>query len=419
MEAVVYLKAYPWVVRVFWDHIRDGMSASEAGLAVGVSVHTGRAWFADAGGVRPKFPVEGPRKRPRLNLAERDEIQNGVARQESIQSIAQRLRRAPSTIMREIERNAFCYGRYRERYRFGAPKKGGRDAKPRYSAAGAQARTQQRARRPKPRKLATNEKLHYEVQTRLKDKHSPEQIARRLPLDFPDDTEMWVSHETIYQSIYVQGKGNLRRELHQCLRTGRALRKPQRRADRRQTRIRDMVNISERPPEVADRAVPGHWEGDLIVGAEGKSAIGTLVERSTRFVMLLHLPDDHGALTVQNAIVAKMPELPAILRKTLTWDQGIEMANHAAIAAATELDIYFCDPHSPWQRGSNENTNGLLRQYFAKGTDLSVFPAHYLDYVAAELNNRPRKTLGWKTPAEALDELLSNPSDPPAVAFTA
>lgn len=415
----MYLKAYPWVVRQFWDHIRGGMTAGDAGMAVGVSLHTGRKWFAHAGGVSPKFPAEGPRKRPRLSPAERDEIQNGVARQESIRDIAQRLGRAPSTIMREIERNAFCYGRYRERYRFGAPKKGGRDAKPRYSAAGAQARTQERARRPKPGKLAVNEKLHHEVQTRLKDKHSPEQIARRLPLDFPDDTEMWVSYETIYQSIYVQGKGNLRRELHQCLRTGRALRKPQRRADRRQTRIRDMVNISERPAEVADRAVPGHWEGDLIVGAEGKSAIGTLVERSTRFVMLLHLPDDHGALAVQEAIVAKMPELPAILRKTLTWDQGIEMANHAAIAAATNLGIYFCDPHSPWQRGSNENTNGLLRQYFAKGTDLSVFPAHYLDYVAAELNNRPRKTLGWKTPAEALDELLSNPSDPPAVAFTA
>ena len=228
-----------------------------------------------------------------------------------------------------------------------------------------------------------------------------------------------MSHETIYQSIYVQGKGNLHRELHQCLRTGRALRKPQRRADRRRRRIADMVNISERPAEVEDRAVPGHWEGDLIVGAESKSAIGTLVERTTRFVMLLHLPDDHGAVAVQEAIVAKTAELPSILRKTLTWDQGIEMTNHVAIAAATELDIYFCDPHSPWQRGSNENTNGLLRQYFAKGTDLSVFPAHYLDFVAAELNTRPRETLGFRTPAEALDELLSNPSRPPTVAITA
>jgi transposase, IS30 family len=415
----VYLKAYPWVVRQFWDHIRDGMSPADAGAAVGVSVHSGRRWFADAGGVRPKFPDDGPRKRPRLTLGERVIIDVGVKMGTSIRKIADELDRAPSTIMREIERNAFCYGRYRERYRFGAPRKGGRDAKPRYNAAGAQARAQERARRPQPGKLALNEKLHDEVQARLLDKHSPEQIATRLCMDFPDDAEMRVSHETIYQSIYVQGKGNLRRELHQCLRTGRALRKPQRRADARRPRIRDMVNISERPPAVEDRAVPGHWEGDLIVGAESKSAIGTLVERATRFVLLLHLPHDHGALAVQEAIVAKMAELPATLRKTLTWDQGIEMANHADIAAATELDIYFCDPHSPWQRGTNENTNGLLRQYFAKGTDLSVFPADYLDYVATKLNNRPRETLGWKTPAEALDELLSNPSKPPAVASTA
>jgi transposase, IS30 family len=415
----VHLKAFPGVVRQFWDHIRDGMSPADAGVAVGVSLHTGRKWFAHAGGVRPKFPDDGPRKRPRLTQEERIEIDAGVKAAKSIRDIADRLGRHPSTIMREIDRNAFSYGRYRSKYRFGAPKKGGWDTKPRYSAAGAQARAQERARRPKPGKLATNEKLHDAVQTRLLEKHSPEQIARRLPLDFSDEMEMRVSHETIYQSIYVQGKGNLRRELHQCLRTGRALRKPQRRADRRRRRIADMVNISERPAEVEDRAVPGHWEGDLIVGAESKSAIGTLVERTTRFVMLLHLPDDHGAVAVQEAIVAKTAELPSILRKTLTWDQGIEMTNHVAIAAATELDIYFCDPHSPWQRGSNENTNGLLRQYFAKGTDLSVFPAHYLDFVAAELNTRPRETLGFRTPAEALDELLSNPSKPPAVAFTA
>jgi IS30 family transposase len=354
-----------------------------------------------------------------LTLDERVEVQVGVKTNESIQSIADRLGRAPSTIMREIDRNAFCYGRYRERHRFGAPKKGGRDAKPRYSATGAQARAQERARRPKPGKLATNEKLHDEVQTRLNNKHSPEQIAKRLAIEFPDDAEMRVSHETIYQAIYVQGRGNLRRELHQCLRTGRTLRKPRRRTDQRRGRIPDMVNISERPPDVDDRAVPGHWEGDLILGAEGKSAIGTLVERATRFTMLLHLPEDHGAPAVQEAIVPKTAQLPALLRKTLTWDQGKEMTNHVAIAEAAGLDIYFCDPHSPWQRGSNENTNGLLRQYFAKGTDLSIFPAHYLDYVAAELNNRPRKTLGWQTPAEALDELLSNPSKPPAVAFTA
>jgi len=228
-----------------------------------------------------------------------------------------------------------------------------------------------------------------------------------------------VSHETIYQAVYIPGRGNLRRDLDRCLRTGRTLRKPRRRTEERRGRIPNMVNISERPPEVADRAVPGHWEGDLIVGAEGASAIGTLVERTTRFTMLLHLPEDHGALAVQEAIVTKMVQLPSILRKTLTWDQGKEMANHIAIAEAAELDIYFCDPHSPWQRGTNENTNGLLRQYFAKGTDLSVFPADYLDYVAMQLNTRPRKTLDWRTPAEALDELLSNPSKPPTVAITA
>jgi IS30 family transposase len=352
-------------------------------------------------------------------MDERVEIQVGVRTGESIRSIGRRLDRHPSTIMREINRNSFCYGRYRARHRFGAPWRGGWDPTPRYHATGAQARAQHRRGRPKPGKLAVHERLRAEVQTQLGEDYSPEQIAQRLRLDFPDDAEMRVSHETIYQSIYVQGRGSLRRELHQCLRTGRAVRKPQRRADTRRTRIRDMVNISQRPAEVEDRAVPGHWEGDLILGAAGKSAIGTLVERATRFVMLLHLPDDHGALAVQEAIVAKMAQLPAILRKTLTWDQGIEMANHAAIAEAAQLDIYFCDPHAPWQRGSNENTNGLLRQYFAKGTDLSIFPADYLDYVAAKLNTRPRKTLDWKKPAEVLDELLSNPPKPPAVASTA
>ena len=410
------------VERRFWGHIKEGMSAGEAGVAVGVSFHSGRRWFADAGGVKPKFPDESaPRKRPRLTLEERNEIQDGVARDEPIREIARRLGRDPATISREIKRNAVCRGQsnYRARHRFGVKWRGGHDPKPKYRAETAQARAHERARRPKPGKLATNERLREEVQTRLNDKHSPEQIAHRLRVDFPDDKEMRVSHETIYQSLYVQGKGNLRRELHTCLRTGRALRKPRRRADARRGRICGMVNISERPAEVADRAVPGHWEGDLIVGAQGKSAIGTLVERMSRFTLLLHLPDDHTAATVQEAIVTKMAELPSILRKTLTWDQGKEMANHVAIAATAELDIYFCDPHSPWQRGTNENTNGLLRQYFAKGTDLSAFPADYLDYVATQLNNRPRKTLGWKTPAEALDELLSDPSKPPAVALTA
>jgi transposase, IS30 family len=409
-----------WLGRWFWDEIRDGRSASDAGVAVGASMTAGLEWFADAGGVRPRFPDVGPRTRRRLTFEEREQIALGVKVGESIQGMARRLERAPSTIMREIYRNGLCRGRYRGRYRFGAARwRGGWEPTPRYLASTAHTRSWLRARRPKPGKLALCERLHDEVQTRLLEQHSPEQIARRLRLDFADDGEMWVSHETIYRSLYVQGRGNLRRELHHCLRTGRALRKPHRRADSRRGRIPGMVNISARPPEVADRAVPGHWEGDLILGAEHKSAIGTLVERTTRFVMLLHLPNDHGALAVQDAIVTKMAQLPAILRKTLTWDQGSEMANHAAIADATQLNIYFCDPHSPWQRGTNENTNGLLRQYFAKGTDLSVFPADYLDYVATKLNRRPRKTLNWKTPAEALDELLSNPSKPPAVASTA
>ena len=218
---------------------------------------------------------------------------------------------------------------------------------------------------------------------------------------------MRVSHETIYQSIYVQGRGALRRELAVCLRTGRALRKPRRKEGERRGRIPGMVMISERPAEAQDRAVPGHWEGDLIIGAGNKSAIGTLVERSTRFVLLLHLPDGYGADQVAAAMTAAMSGLPAALRRSLTWDQGKEMTGHAQIALATGLDIYFCDPHSPWQRGSNENTNGLLRQYFPKGTDLSVHSPGHLQAVAAELNSRPRKTLGWKTPAQALDEFLA------------
>jgi IS30 family transposase len=359
-------------------------------------------------------------------LQERVEIDFGVRRGESLQSIGRRLGRPASTIKREVDNNGLhnMYhpertSGYRRKEAFGV-RQSGRSAMVRYCALTAQAYSDRRARRRKPGKLAVSERLHDEVQTRLVDAHSPRQIAKRLPMDFPDDQEMRVSHETIYQSIYVQGKGNLRRELHTCLRTGRALRKPQRRPNERRGRIPNMVSISERPPEVEDRAVPGHWEGDLILGGTASgSAIGTLVERSTRFVMLLHLPADHGAMAVQEAIVATMAQLPTILRKTLTWDQGSEMANHIAIAAAAQLDIYFCDPHSPWQRGTNENTNGLLRQYFAKGKDLSVFPADYLDYVATKLNRRPRQTLGWKTPAEALDELFSDPSKPPAVASTA
>lgn len=237
--------------------------------------------------------------------------------------------------------------------------------------------------------------------------------------DFPDDPEMWVSHETIYQSLYVQSRGALKRELATHLRTGRTVRKPHPRADQRRERFARMVMISERPAEVEDRAVPGHWEGDLILGsAASGSAVGTLVERATRFVMLLHLPGGHTADIVQEAMVAKMVTLPEQLRLSLTWDQGSEMANHVQIAEATGLSIYFCDPHSPWQRGSNENTNGLLRQYLPKGADLSFYGPGMLDNIAAQLNRRPRKTLNWRTPAEKLQALLSGQSGPPGVATT-
>jgi transposase, IS30 family len=410
------------VWRVFWVRIGAGDDAGAAGVAAGVSVHTGRRWFREAGGVKPQFSEpKSAGSRPRLTLAERIEIHAGVRANESLRSMAWRLGRAASTIKRELDvnvRNRYD-GRksgYRRKEAFGA-RQSGNSARVRYDALAAHHGAEQRARRPKPTKLATNDSLRAEVQTRLELRHSPTQIATRLRRDFVDDPEMWVSHEAIYQAIYVQGRGSLRRDLHQHLRSGRAVRTPQHRCGERRVRIRDMINISERPPEVADRAVPGHWEGDLILGSvASKSAIGTLVERATRFVMLLHLPDNHGAVAVQRAIVEKMTQLPAMLRRSLTWDQGIEMANHIAIAEATDLEIYFCDPHSPWQRGSNENTNGLLRQYFPKGTDLSVFPTNYLDYVATQLNGRPRQTLDWKTPAEALDELLSNP---PTVASTA
>jgi IS30 family transposase len=271
----------------------------------------------------------------------------------------------------------------------------------------AQGLAEQRARRPKRAKLAGNAELRDWVQAGLERNWSPEQISAALGREFEDRPEMRVSHETIYQSIYVQGRGALRRELAASLRTGRALRKPRRTAGERRGMIPGMVMISERPAEAEDRAVPGHWEGDLILGAGNKSAIGTLVERSSRFVMLLHLPGGHGPEQVAAAMTQTMGGLPAAIRRSLTWDRGKEMGYHARISLATGLAIYFCDPHSPWQRGSNENANGLLRQYFPKGTDLSAHSREHLAAVADELNGRPRKTLGWKTPAQALDEFLA------------
>jgi transposase, IS30 family len=329
-----------------------------------------------------------------LSQEEREEIAIGIAAGETDAQIAGRLDRPRSTISRELARNCPRYpdGRlYRRRYR----------------AHSAQRKAEERARRPKTAKLLACPPLREYVQAKLESEEhwSPEQIAARLPIEFPHDERMRISHETIYQSIYVQGRGALRRELASCLRTGRALRKPRRRTAERRGRIKDMVLISERPAEVADRAVPGHWEGDLIIGKDNASAIGTLVERTTRFTLLLHLTDQTAA-TVRDAIASTINTLPTALRRSLTWDQGRELAEHVQLRLATDLEVYFCDPHSPWQRGTNENTNGLLRQYFPKGTDLSVHSPQRLIEVAAGLNGRPRKTLDWQTPFEAFSELL-------------
>ena len=383
--------------REFWREVPQWESWKAAGAAVGASNRLVLRWLAESGGVKPR--LEEPALR--LTYRERCRIEDLRDAGFSQAAIARDLGRHPSTISREITRH--------RKTRDGS-----------YSADHAQALADRDARREKPAKLATNLRLRREVQDRLRQHHSPEQIARRLRVEYPEDPEMWLSHETIYQSLYVQARGGLKRELTQHLRTGRALRKPQRRTDQRRARIPGMVNISQRPPEVADRSVPGHWEGDLVMGStESNSAVGTLVERTTRFLMLLHLPQGHTAPAVQEAMIAKMATLPDQLRRSLTWDQGAEMTNHTQIAEATGLEIYFCDPHSPWQRGTNENTNGLLRQYLPKGTDLSFYGAGMLDNIAAELNARPRKTLDWKTPAEALDELLCQQSQPPDVAPTA
>jgi IS30 family transposase len=403
----------PWpreAWKAFWRQVAAGATTENAAAAVGVSRPVGYRWFAASGGVMPARqvreapPVSSGSHGRRLTAADREEIAHLQRLKKSVTEIAEAIGFHKSTVSRELRRNA---------------------SGDRYRATTAQAAADKRARecRAKSAKLAVNSRLRAEVEDRLKKKQSPEQIARRLPLDFPDDPEMRVSHETIYTSIYVQGRGALRKDLAGHLRTGRAVRKPRAQASQRGTKfggnpLRNVISISERPPCVEDRAVPGHWEGDLIMGAMNASAIGTLVERATGFLGLLHLPGDHTALTMQTAICEYMATLPETLRQTLTWDRGAEMTNHIQIAEATGLDIYFADPASPWQRGSNENTNGLLRQYFPKGTDLSLWGPGYLEQVALEMNNRPRKRLGWRTPAEALDQLLSEHDNPPGVALT-
>ncbi len=426
--------------RRFWVSIAAGQSSEDAAISAGVSQAVGSRWFREAGGMAPSTlaPSQKPLSGRYLSFAEREELAILRAQGAGIREVARRMGRSASTISRELRRNA-------------ATRSGNLD----YRATTAQWHAERAARRPKSAKLAVNGTLRAYVQDRLaglvvapsgaavpgpevfwkgrrhgprKDRRwssawSPEQIAHRLKLDFPDDQTMRVSHEAIYQSLYVQGRGALRRELTACLRTGRALRVPRARSrGRGKSFIVPEIMISERPAEVADRAVPGHWEGDLILGLDS-SAIGTLVERTTRFTMLLHLPRmaahgvsarikngpalaGHGAEAVRESITSTITSLPEQLRRSLTWDQGAEMSQHARLRIEAGLNVYFCDPHSPWQRGTNENTNGLLRQYFPKGTDLSAHSKNALQAVALTLNTRPRKTLGWKTPAEAFDEQL-------------
>jgi IS30 family transposase len=322
----------------------------------------------------------------RLSFEERERILVGICRGESNAEIARVLGRHRSTVGREI---AKCGRRHH------------------YRALSAERKTQKACRRPKPTKLASDPCLLAEVERRLGERCSPEQISARLRVEFPDDPSMRISHETIYRSLYVQARGELRRELAKCLRTGRTHRKAQGRVERR-GRIQGMVMISERPAEVEDRAVPGHWEGDLLMGKANKSQVATLVERSTRFVMLAAL-DDRTAGHVAGLLAERIQALPTELRRSLTWDQGRELAEHKAFSIKTGVPVFFCDPHSPWQRGSNENTNGLLRQYLPKGADLSGRTQNELDLIADQLNRRPRKTLQWLTPAEKLQELLDRP----------
>ncbi|WBP88560.1 IS30 family transposase [Kitasatospora cathayae] len=380
--------------------VQQGYSNTEASRLVGVHERTGREWRhgRPEGRVkRPRPPAQSARAAAPsppgpsryLREDERIHIADRLREKATVRAIAAELGRSPSTVSREIRRNRH-------------PGSGT------YRPHAAQARADARRPRPKPAKIARNRELRDFIQQHLDVKWSPEQICQALRDTFPERPEMHVAHETVYQALYIQGRGELRRELAGALRTGRARRVPHRQANCRRPRFIDpMVMISERPAEVEDRAVPGHWEGDLILGKDNASAIGTLVERHTRYVMLLHLPNGRTAEHVRDALVATVQTLPAHLVRSLTWDQGSEMASHGSFTLVTGVPVYFCDPASPWQRGSNENTNGLLRQYFPKGTDLSAHTPEDLVHVAAELNGRPRKTLGWETPAERLHKLIA------------
>lgn len=373
------------VRRRFWAGVRSGLSPSEAALEIGASSSAGRRWIIQAGGV---MGTSTEMTGLRLTLEERETIGLRNAAGASMREIAAELKRAPSTVSREINLN-------------GGPTK--------YRPLRAQQRAELEARRPKQGRLAANPALRERVEADLQARYSPQQIAGRLRRDFPDDPEMWVHHETIYRDLFVQSRGVLRADLTTCLRSGRARRvtrrKPTDPEDRR-GKIPDMLMIADRPDEIDQRVVPGHWEGDLIVGRNNASAIGTLVERTTNYTLLLHLPNGHGAEVVTAAITEAMSGLPASLRRSLTWDQGKEMAGHKDVAKANDLKVYFCDPRSPWQRAVNENTNGLLRQYFPKSTDLSVHTREDLDWVAHQLNDRPRKRLEYARPSELINDLL-------------
>jgi IS30 family transposase len=363
------------------------LSPSEAAEAVGVSGPAGRQWLVKAGGV---IPYCDEPTGLRLTLAERETIGLMAAAAAGMRAIATELGRDVSTISREFARN------------------GGREG---YRPLRAQLRAEREARRPQASKLATNPQLGERVEADLQALYSPEQIAGRLRVDHPDDPEMQVHHETIYRDLFIQARGGLRADLVKCLRTGRARRVPRRKPGDRFTgngpgQIPDKLMISDRPDEVDERIVPGHWEGDLIMGKGNVTAIGTLVERTTNYTLLLHLPHGHAAEEVTTAITEAMAELPKTLRRSLTWDQGKELTDHKTVAKATDLAVYFCDPHSPWQRPVNENTNGLLRQYFPKGTDLSIHSREDLAWVAQQFNDRPRKRLRYARPTELINELL-------------
>ena len=372
--------------RGFWAGLREGLGASEAAVGIGASDSSGRKWIINAGGVMERASLPSGY---RLSISERRLIENGCRSGFTFTAIAMLIGKSVPTVSREV---------------------GGVQGRDSYRADRAQLRAEEQARRPKQTKLEVSSALRDRVEAGLQRYLSPEQVAGQLRREFPTDPEMQVHHETIYRELFVQGRGALRAELHQCLRSGRARRVTRAEARERRSEgrglIPDMVNIVERDEEVEDRRVPGHWEGDLIMGKKNASAIGTLVERTTGYTLLLHLPDGHGAEPVTAAITHAMAALPALLRRTLTWDQGKELSGHKKIAEATGLKVYFCDPHSPWQRATNENTNGLLRQYFPKGTDLSVHSKQDLAWVQDQFNDRPRKRLEYAKPSELINDLL-------------